>query len=234
MSKTRPNGDINPAVGGRGRKRRKKEYRNIGTAKTAPARTYRGKSGSMSKGFDGTVGVTWTAQDGGTVHGQSGDMGQRIQVGSTAAVANPKAFLTGSLKAGVVSFTFSTQGISALELRTISVNGKAVVVGNGFVFGAAQVFLAIVPVFVVAGAGARFGLPEGAAKFLACASVVRGFSIFVHGKASVAKEIANRQLFRVFDIVFVQRDNGVSLIDIFYQVIDGFHIVALVTQEVHS
>ncbi len=50
--------------------------------------------------------MTGTALDGGKGHGQGGDVGQGIQIGGAFTVTNPKAFLPGSLKAGVVAFTF--------------------------------------------------------------------------------------------------------------------------------
>ncbi len=56
-------------------------------------------------------------------------------------------------------------------------------------------------------------------------------SILVHGKARITEGIAGREFFRVFCIALVQWDHGVSLVDIFYQIINCFHVVALVTQE---
>ena len=94
-------------------------------------------------------------------------MSKRIQVGGAAGVTDPKALLIGSLKARMVAFTFGTQSISVFELRALPVNGKPVAIGDRFVFGAASVFLAVVPVFVVTGAGAGFGLAERTAKLLA-------------------------------------------------------------------
>ena len=56
-------------------------------------------------------------------------------------------------------------------------------------------------------------------------------SILVHGKARITEGIAGREFFRVFCIALVQWDHGVSLVDVFYQIINCFHVVALVTQE---
>lgn len=90
--------------------------------------------------------------DSGAGHGQGRDVSQGIQVGDAAGVTNPKAFLAGSLKARIVAFTFGTQGISTLKLRTSPVNGKTIVRGDRFVFGATPVLPAVVPIFVVTGA----------------------------------------------------------------------------------
>ena len=94
-------------------------------------------------------------------------MSQGVQIGGAACVPNPETFLAGSLKAGVVTFTFGAQSISPLETGAFPVNGKPVGIRDGFVFGTASVFLAIVPVFVVTGAATGFGLAERTAKLLA-------------------------------------------------------------------
>lgn len=72
---------------------------------------------------------------------------------------------------------------------------------------------------------AGFGLAEGAAEFLAGASAIRCFSVFVHGQARVANRVAGRQLLRGLRITLVQRDNGFSLINILHQIVDCFHII---------
>ncbi len=171
--------------------------------------------------------------DSGTGHGQGSDVGQRIQIGGAAAVTNPEALLAGSLKAGVVSLAFGTQGICALEVRTFPVNGKTVVRGNRFVLGAALMLLVVIPVFVVAGASSRFGLPERAAEFLADAVFVsvKNLSIFSHGKTSIADKAFRGQFVWVLGIALIQRDNGIALVDILHQVVDRFHIVTLVAQK---
>ena len=110
-------------------------------------------------------------------------MGQCIQINGAGAVADPKAPLAGSLKAGIVALTFSAQSVSLFETGGIPVNGKAAVRGNGIVLGAAPVILSIVPVLVV----------TGTAKFLACASIVRGLAVLMHGKAGVADKAARGQ-----------------------------------------
>lgn len=87
--------------------------------------------------------MTGAVLDGGTGHSQSGNIGQRIQIGSAGAITNPKPLLTRSLKAGIVPLTFGTQSVSLLELMAFPFNGKMVVGGNGFVLDAAPFFLSL-------------------------------------------------------------------------------------------
>ncbi len=98
--------------------------------------------------------MTGTALDGGKGYGQGGDVGQRVKIGGAFAITDPKTFLPGSLKAGVVTFAFRAQSISSLESGAFPVNGESVVGRERFVFGTAPVFLAVVPIFVVTGAAA--------------------------------------------------------------------------------
>lgn len=76
-------------------------------------------------------------------------MSERIQIGGTVGISDPKPFLSGRLKAGVVAFTFGTQGISPLELEAFSVNRQPVVGWQSEILGTAPAAFAIVPVFVV-------------------------------------------------------------------------------------
>ena len=73
-------------------------------------------------------------------------MSNGVEIGNTVAVMNPKALLTGVLKAGVVTLAFGPESVSSLKGKTGAVNGKTVVIGNSDILGAAAVFLAIVPV----------------------------------------------------------------------------------------
>ena len=174
----------------------------------------------------------WTAADSGKSHSQGRNVGKGVQIGGTVCVTNPKTFLTGSLKAGVVAFTFGAKGISPLEMRAFPVNGKPVGLRDRFVFGAAPVFLSVVPVFVVTGTAAGFGLAERTAKLLAQAAMTIGsLPVFVHGKTRIADGIASREFLWVFCIALVQRNHSISLVNILYQIIDRFHIVPLVAQE---
>ena len=111
--------------------------------------------------------MTRSAADSGKSDSQGRDVSQSIQIGGAVCVTNPETFLAGSLKAGIVTFTFGTQCISPLETGAFPINGKSVGIRDGFVFRAASVFLAIVPVFVVTGAATGFGLAERTAKLLA-------------------------------------------------------------------
>ena len=80
-------------------------------------------------------------------------MSNGVKIGSTVAVMNPQTLLAGSLKAGVITLTFGTESVSSLEVKAATINGKTVVIGNGDVLGATPVFLAVVPVLVIARAG---------------------------------------------------------------------------------
>ena len=115
-------------------------------------------------------------QNGGQRNRQGGDVGQCIEVCRACAVAHPQPFLSRRLKAGIVTLTLCTQGVCSLETEAAAVNGKSVVIGNGFIFRAAPVFLAIVPVLVVAGTFAGFGLTERAAVFLPGTIIVGGLA----------------------------------------------------------
>ena len=144
---------------------------------------------------------------------------------------NPKPGLAGVLEAGVIAFAFGTERVGALEGGAGSVDGEAVIVRDGDVFGAAAVFPAVIPILVIAGAYAGFGLAEGAAELLAGTTVIGGFAVLVHGEAGVAKEVADRQLGRVFGVSLVERDDGIALVDITDGIVDGLGVIALVSDE---
>ena len=120
-------------------------------------------------------------------------MSQRVEVRRACAAAHPQPFLTCGFEAGIVSFALCTQGVSPFKIETAAVNGKPVVIGNGPVFRAASVFLPVVPILVVAGTFAGFGLAEGAAVFLPGTMIVGGFAIFVHGQPGRADRITGRK-----------------------------------------
>ena len=124
-------------------------------------------------------------------------MSQCVEISSTAAISNPEPFLTRCLKAGVITLTLCTQGIDTLKMQAFPVNGKSVVCWNGLILGAAPVFLAVVPVFVVTRANTGFGLAEGAAVFLRHPpSAIGGLAILSYGETSFTDRIANGQFFR--------------------------------------
>ena len=110
---------------------------------------------------------------------------------------NPQPLLPGSLKAGVVTLTFGTESVSSLEGKAVTINGKAVVIWNGNVLGAAAVFLAVIPVLVIAWAGRGFGLTERTAEFLAGSAIFGGLSILIHSEAGITDGMAGRKLLGV-------------------------------------
>ena len=134
-------------------------------------------------------------QNSGQRNSQGRDMGQRIEVRRAGAVAHPQPFLTCGFETGIVSFALCTQGIDTLKTQAFPVNGKSVIVWNGLVFRAAPVFLAVVPVFVVAGANAGLGLAERAAVFLAGTPIIGGLAILVHSQPGRADWITGRKRF---------------------------------------
>ena len=75
-----------------------------------------------------------------------------------------------------------SEGVDFFERDTIAVNRKSVIVGNGNIFCATLVFLPVVPIFMVTGAGRGFGLSERTAVFLPCSSVFADFTVFAHSK----------------------------------------------------
>ena len=120
-------------------------------------------------------------------------MGKCVEVRRACTTAHPQPFLTRGFEAGIVTLTLRPQGVSPFERKAAAVNGKSVVIGNGFIFRAAPVFLAIVPVFVVAGANTGLGLAERAAVFLAGTPIVGGFAVLVHGEPGLADRITGRK-----------------------------------------
>ena len=120
-------------------------------------------------------------------------MSQRIEVCRAVSATHPQPFLTCGFEAGIVALALCTQGVSPFKIETAAVNGKSVVIGNGLVFRAAPVFLAVIPVLVVAGAFAGFGLAEGAAEFLPGKPIVGGLAILVHSQPGRADRITGRK-----------------------------------------
>ena len=132
-------------------------------------------------------------QNGGQCNSQGRDMSQRIEVCRAGSIAHPQPFLTCGFEARIVTLALCTQGVCSLETEAATVNGKSVVIGNGFIFRAASVFLALVPVFVVTRANAGFGLTEWAAEFLPGTIIVGGLAILVHGEPGLADRITGRK-----------------------------------------
>ena len=120
-------------------------------------------------------------------------MGQCVEVCRAGAVAHPQAFLTCGFEAGIVTLALCTQGVCPLETEAATVNGKSVVIGNGFIFRAAPVFLPVIPVFVVTRANTGLGLAERAAEFLPGTPIVGGLAILVHSQPGRADRITGRK-----------------------------------------
>ena len=171
-------------------------------------------------------------QNGGQRNCQGRGMSQRVEVRRACAAAHPQPFLTCGFEAGIVALTLRPQGVSPLETEAAAVNGKPVVIGNGLIFRAAPVFLPVVPILVVAGTFAGFGLAEGAAVFLPNPpSAIGGLAIFVHSQPGRADWITDRNRFRGFRAAWIEGNKSLALIDRFHGVVDAFHIVALVGKE---
>ena len=132
-------------------------------------------------------------QNGGQRNSQGRDMSQRIEVRRAGFIAHPQPFLTCGFETRIVTLALCTQGVCSLETEAAAVNGKSVIVWNGLIFRAAPVFLAVVPVFVVAGTNAGLGLAERAAVFLAGTPIVGGFAVLVHGEPGLADRITGRK-----------------------------------------
>ena len=161
-------------------------------------------------------------------------MSGRVKVLSGSKIAHPEALLAGSLETGIVRLTLGTQRIDGFERDRSAVNGKAVVVRNGDVFGAATVFLAVVPAFVITGTDGigRMGTLKGTAKLLTGASMFREFTIPMHGKTGIADGISNREFLEVFHTARVKRDKAIAVINITDSVVEGLDIIPLVGEEV--
>ena len=84
-------------------------------------------------------------------------MGKCVEVRRACTIAHPQPFLTCGFEARIVTLTLCTQGVCSLETEAATVNGKSVVIGNGFIFRAAPVFLPVIPVLVVAGTNGGTG-----------------------------------------------------------------------------
>lgn len=187
---------------------------------------------SPAESFPAPVGVRAFGKDGGTSDRESRNVSNRVQIGGAVEVANPKTFLAGTLKAGIVTLALGSESVDTLEAETVAVNGKTVVVGNVLVLCTATVFLAVVPIFVVTGALTGFRLAEGTAVFLTQAAMsVGSFSVLVHGKTGVTDKMTGRELGGILRIAFVQGDNSVPMVEVFDGVVDMLGVIALVADE---
>ena len=188
-------------------------------------------SASSAERFDAAVGVTIPSKNGSQCDPQRGDVGNRIEVGSAYGVAHPKAFLTGSLKAGIVTLALCTKRVDTLKTEAVPVNGKPVIVRNGLVFGAATVFSAVVPVFVAARAFTGFGVSEGTAVFLSQATFASRLSVLSHGKTGITDRIAGSEGYCFPGIAFVQRDDRFAVVDVPNRVVNVLCVIPLIANE---
>ena len=170
-------------------------------------------------------------QNGGQRNSQSGDVGQRIEVCRAVSIAHPQLFLTCGFEARIVTLALCTQGVSPFKIETAAVNGKPVVIGNGLVFRAAPVLLAVVPILVAARANTSLRLAERTAVFLPGTPIVGRFAVLVHGEPGLADRITGRKRFQGFRAAWIEGNKSLALIDCFYGIVDAFHIVALVGKE---
>lgn len=155
-------------------------------------------------------------------------MGNCVEIFGAVAVVDPQAFLPGAFESGIIPFALRAESIDALKAQTITVNGEAVVVGDGFVPGTASVFLTVVPVFMLTGTLACFGLAERAAIFLTSSAVIRGFAVLVHGKPGLTDWVSGWELFPIPGIAFVQWNDRIAVVYVFHSVVDVPGVVALV------
>ena len=158
-------------------------------------------------------------------------MGKRIKICRTVHVSYPQTFLLGCLKAGIIAFTLCPQGVISIEIKTRPVNRQPVVCGDGLIFCAAAVFLTIVPILMAAEALAGSGFSKRTTELLARPPVVCGFSILIHSKLNRTQRIAGGKSFFILCATLVEWDEGFSVIDHLYGVVDAFHIAALVCKE---
>ena len=142
-------------------------------------------------------------------------MGYCVEIRSACTVPYPHTFLTCGFEAGIVTLALCTQGVCPLETEAATVNGKSVVIGNGFIFRAASVFLAVVPVFVVTRANTGLGLAERAAVFLPGTPIVGRLVVLAHGKPSLADRITGRKRSQGFRAAWIEGDKRLALIDRF-------------------
>ena len=97
---------------------------------------------------------------------QRRDVCDGVEIFGTISITHPKSLLSHGFKTRIISLAFGAQGVGSLELQALTVNGEAIALWDLLIFGATTVFLAVIPVFVVARALRCLGLAEGTAEFL--------------------------------------------------------------------
>ena len=113
----------------------------------------------------------------------------------------------------------------------MSVNKQAVIIGNGDIFGTTAVFLAIIPVFMIARALAVLGRFKWAAKLLSGASIVGKLAVLPHSETGITDEIANGKFFGVFRIPLIKRNTALTLVCIFHGIVNGFDIITFIADK---
>ena len=109
------------------------------------------------------------------------------------------------------------------------VNRKSVIIGNGDIFCTATVLFAIVPVFVVTGTGGTPGAFQRTAVFLTSPSVIGKPSVFVHSKTCFADRVSACKLLVIFSVLLIERNDAITVIQLFYSVVYCFDVIALVS-----
>ena len=177
------------------------------------------------------VRVTIPGKNGSQRNRQRGNMRNRIEIVSAIAVTDPKTFLTSSFETGIVTLAFCPKRVDTLKVEAVPVNGKPVIVRNGFVFGAPPVFLAIVPVLVAARTFAGFRVSEWAAVFLTQAAFASRLSVLSHGKAGFTDRIAGSKVHCFPGVAFVQRDDRFAVVDVPNRVVNVLGVIPFVADE---
>ena len=160
-----------------------------------------------------------------------GDVRNRIEIGGADAVADPKALLPGGFEAGIVTLALCMKRIDAFETEAVPVNRKPVIIRDSLVFGAAPVFLAVVPVFVAARAFAGVGVSEVAAVFLPQTAFASRFTVLLHGKAGVTDRIAGSKSRCFSGVAFVQRNDRLAVVGVPDRVVNMLCVIPLVADE---
>lgn len=183
------------------------------------------------QGFCRAVGVTGVIHHGGVSNRERGNVGNRVKIGSAVGVAYPKTLLPSGFETGVVPLALGAQRVNAFEAEAFAVDGEAVVVRQGFIFGATAVLLSVIPVLVVAWTIAGFGIAERTAELLPQSTLTTRFAVFMHGEASFADGIAGREPGGIFGVALVKRNNGVAAIKLPHCAVNVFFVIGLVADE---
>ena len=84
---------------------------------------------------------------------EQSNVGKRGQIGDGIVRLDPHALLAGILEPSVITLDLTAHGVDFLRRDAGAVNGKPVIIGNGDIFGAAAVFLAVEKAFMGTWAG---------------------------------------------------------------------------------